>query len=519
METGWAELQEILRPEYELLRLLGRGAMGAVYLAREPGLDRVVAIKVLPSGKQSDAQRARLCTEARIVAKLNHPNIVPLHRLLELGPFVCFVMAVVHGESLGSRLRREGAIAPDETRRLLAEIAGALDYAHRRGVVHLDVKPDNILIEDESGRPLLADFGIARTQASASELDEENLIVGTPAYLSPEQTTGADAIDGRSDLYALGIIGFEMLTGARPFHANDLPEMLRQHLYQQPPSLPREVAPSDLSEIVNRCLQKQPSSRFSDGASLRKVLLAGASHVGRLPAELEQLPWGGWMILLTLGSAFLPFVNLGILDQPIRFLWIALGLAWTVAGLLARKRGFPWSSIVSAVLRQPAWWPGLWYPSRYRRPFDLWDRLPHALRWGRTLFAGGLSVFLLTGVAIEVIFAWAARSSETLNALVNSNVVGSFTRFHLLNTTILVGPVLMASGFILANRWANRRGLDWKDKLLVFTQPAHTQDLWRSSQLTDPSKRVEAEISRRSDAADDATVTCAEDSPTIARDA
>ena len=183
-------LEKTVGSQFEIMRLLGRGGMGAVYLAREYSLDRLVAIKVLLSEATTGDSGERFKREARTAAKLTHPNIVPLHAFGEAEGMMYFVMGFVQGETLKGKLERRGRIDPDETRRILRDIAGALHYAHEQGVVHRDVKPDNILIEDESGKPLLTDFGIARSVTSGETLTQIGTTLGTPHYMSPEQASG-----------------------------------------------------------------------------------------------------------------------------------------------------------------------------------------------------------------------------------------------------------------------------------------------------------------------------------------
>ena len=212
-----AKLEKALGAQFEIMRLLGRGGMGAVYLARENSLDRLVAIKVLLPEAANAESNERFRREARTAAKLTHPNIVPLHTFGETEGMMYFVMGFVQGESLKDRIDRKGKIEPDDARRILGEVAGALHYAHQQGVVHRDIKPDNILIEDETGKPLLTDFGIAQSVASGETLTQMGTTLGTPHYMSPEQASGERDIDGRSDLYSLGIVGYQMLSGKLPF--------------------------------------------------------------------------------------------------------------------------------------------------------------------------------------------------------------------------------------------------------------------------------------------------------------
>src|SRR4051812_35523170 len=186
-----AALEQALGAQYEIQRLLGRGGMGAVYLARERLLDRAVAIKVLPYENASDESRQRFVREARAVAQLAHPNIVPLLSFGETAGTLFYVMRFVDGESLEQRIRREAPLSPDVARAILSDIADALGEAHRLGIVHRDLKPDNVLIDRVTGRALLTDFGVARhPSGAASTLTATGMIVGTPQYMSPEQATG-----------------------------------------------------------------------------------------------------------------------------------------------------------------------------------------------------------------------------------------------------------------------------------------------------------------------------------------
>src|SRR5207249_3823180 len=195
------DFQSALAGRYSLEREVGRGGMGVVYLAREVRLDRPVAIKLLPPSKTADPKlRERFLREARTAAKLSHPNVISIHAVEETGGFVFFAMAYVEGETLTERVRRRGPLPPSEAARILRDVAWALAYAHGQGVVHRDVKPDNILIEQGSGRVLVADFGIAGVVAGAGALVAGE-VVGTPEFMSPEQALG-EAVDARSDLFA-----------------------------------------------------------------------------------------------------------------------------------------------------------------------------------------------------------------------------------------------------------------------------------------------------------------------------
>lgn len=233
-----AELEKAIGFQYEIIRLLGRGGMGAVYHAHERALDRPVAIKVLPPDAATTPEgRERFLREARTAARLTHPNIVPLFTFGEAAGLIYFVMGYVDGESLEQRLRRTGKLDPADASRILEQLAAALDYAHRQGVVHRDVKPDNVLLERETGNAMLTDFGIARRAAEGETLTGTGLLLGTPRYMSPEQAAGDRDIDTRSDIYALGLVGYAMLTGRPPFDGASVQEILTRR------SQPRLPAP------------------------------------------------------------------------------------------------------------------------------------------------------------------------------------------------------------------------------------------------------------------------------------
>lgn len=268
--------------QYVLERELGRGGMGIVYLARDVKLDRPVAIKVLPGLLAAKGEiRERFVREARTAAKLSHPSIVPVYRADELRGVAFFVMAYVEGESLGERIRDRGALPAAEVVRWLRAVALGLGSSHAAGVVHRDVKPENILIERASGRALISDFGIARVEQSAT-LTEAGHIMGTAAYMSPEQVNG-DALDGRSDLYSLGVVGFHALAGRLPFEASVASALLVAHATKPAPPL-GSVAPEvprELAEVIDRCLRKPRDERYATAEQLEEALARAAAAIER----------------------------------------------------------------------------------------------------------------------------------------------------------------------------------------------------------------------------------------------
>ena len=212
----------------------------------------------------------RFLREAQTAAQLSHPNIVPIYSVDEVDGLVFFVMALVEGESLGVHLKRERRVPFDFARRVLRDVADALAYAHARSIVHRDIKPDNILMDRVTGRTLVSDFGIARAAEGDSRLTVTGIAVGTPAYMSPEQAIGEREIDGRSDLYSLGVVGYQMLTGELPFSANNTPAMLMKHINEAPRPDPRVAA---------RCAARSRAShRTGHGQEARRAM-AGCRRV------------------------------------------------------------------------------------------------------------------------------------------------------------------------------------------------------------------------------------------------
>ncbi|WP_337170190.1 serine/threonine-protein kinase [Gemmatimonas aurantiaca] len=274
------DFQAAIAGEYSLRRELGRGGMGIVYLARDVQLDRDVAIKVLPAHLAKSA-------EARIAAGLSHPNIVPIHRVGETGGFVFFVMSYVEGETLGERLRAHGPLSSADAMRVMREVAWAMAYAHGRGIVHRDVKPDNILLESKTDRALVSDFGIARgaAQGQAAELGP---IMGTAHFMSPEQALGL-GVDGRSDIYALGVVGYLAVSGRLPFEArNSVALAARQATDVAPGVLHASPGlPPALSAVIDRCLAPDPSDRFADGEAVASALSQPTDPRPTLPAALR----------------------------------------------------------------------------------------------------------------------------------------------------------------------------------------------------------------------------------------
>jgi serine/threonine protein kinase len=298
-------LRQATLGEFEIVQEIGQGGMATVYMAHEIALDRKVAIKVMsPQFVHGAEMIARFKREARTAAGLNHPHIIPIYAVRESQQLLFFVMKYIHGRALDQILQDVGALPFPMVRSILADIGSALDYAHRQGVVHRDVKPGNIMI-DEEGFAVITDFGIARA-IEGEALTRSGTTVGTPSYLSPEACSG-EPVGTAADQYALGVVGYEMITGQLPFSAESSLGMMyaQVHTPPRPSGLLRPDCPSDLRDAVMRMLQKSPGDRFptmreaAQAASGMRISGGQAvgdesvrSHIGLLAAARPSRPVG-----------------------------------------------------------------------------------------------------------------------------------------------------------------------------------------------------------------------------------
>jgi hypothetical protein len=299
--------------EFKIIRELGRGGMGRVYLAQQIALDRRVALKVLPPALSEHAQVVeRFQREARTAGGLNHPNIVGVYQVSERDGLHFFTMPYVAGPSLRQVLAQTPQLEIGLCRRYLREAADALAYAHGRDVIHRDIKPENMLLEgSRDGRLLLTDFGIAKALGAATTLTRPGDMMGTPYFMSPEQCGEADHIDGRADQYSLGLVGYEMLAGRFPFTADSLAGLVYKHLHEYPEPLDqvRADVPEDLRAAIERAIRKSPDERFPDMDAMLRAL---GTRPGQRTAKPAAQPatrrrrgparWGRWAALISVAG-------------------------------------------------------------------------------------------------------------------------------------------------------------------------------------------------------------------------
>ncbi|MEP7383120.1 MAG: protein kinase [Gemmatimonadota bacterium] len=328
-------LQRELGDRYAIERELGRGGMGVVFLARDLRLERPVALKVLPEEFVADlALRERFLRETRTAASFSHPNIVPVYAVEEREHVVAYAMGYIEGESVAQRVQRSGPLAVREIVRMLQDIGYALAYAHGRGVVHRDIKPDNIMLERATGRAMLMDFGISRVMESASSargLTRVGEVVGTPEYMSPEQAAG-DVVDGRSDIYSLGLVAWFAVTGRTAMTGESTQKILVKQLTEAvlPVESIRPELPDLLSAAIDACVAKVPEDRFATAEALVEAVdnsqLAGpeiplpvrifTQELGTMSLVVVFVSLIGWYIFRSLSArvasldALLPVVIL-----------------------------------------------------------------------------------------------------------------------------------------------------------------------------------------------------------------
>lgn len=321
MRETITDLHAAIGDRFSIERLLGQGGMGAVYLARDRQLDRPVAIKVLPPefAQQSDL-RERFLRETRTAASFSHPNIVPVFSVEDRDGLLAFAMGYVEGESVADLVKRSGPMSVRDTVRMLQDVSYALAYAHSRGVVHRDIKPDNIMIERATGRALVMDFGISRSITAAvatPSLTRVGEVVGTPEYMSPEQASG-DTIDGRSDLYSLGLVAWFALAGRPAITGDSISKVLVKQLTEAVPPIAqlRADVPALLADVIAQCTNKAPEARYATADELVERLDTSALRSADVPLPIrlfaEEASQAGMVLV---GALVIGFLLLLVLEE------------------------------------------------------------------------------------------------------------------------------------------------------------------------------------------------------------
>ncbi|HEV2291965.1 MAG TPA: serine/threonine-protein kinase, partial [Gemmatimonadales bacterium] len=331
-------LAEVLAGRYAIRRTLGVGGMGAVFLAEETGLEREVAIKVLPPRLAEDPSIVtRFEREAKTAARLDHSHIIPIYRVDSEGGLHYFVMKYVAGRALDTLLADRGQLPVPLTVRLLSESAAALEHAHRKGVVHRDIKPANILL-DADDRVLLADFGIAKAVSVTGELTNTGVVIGTPYYMSPEQARGVP-VDGRSDQYSLAVLGYRMLTGEPLFDGDSSMAILYKHINDPPPRVRdhRTDVPPEVDAAIQRALAKRREDRFPSMDAFARALRGEEPAEGVAPA--------------------VPAAEATLADGE---LTSAATVQLDTTPVPAGRRRWPWLALAGVLLAATATWR--WYP-------------------------------------------------------------------------------------------------------------------------------------------------------------
>jgi serine/threonine-protein kinase len=421
-------LQQVLAGRYSIERELGRGGMGIVLLARDVALDRLVAIKLLPPQLASVEARDRFLREARTAAGLSHPNIVPIHAVEQAGTLVFFVMGFVDGETLRERVDRAGPLSPRLALKLMQEVAWALAYAHQRGVIHRDIKPDNIMIERGTDRALVTDFGIALGGRSGAGGGGE--VVGTARYMSPEQACG-ETVDARSDLYSLAATVFFALTGRPPFEAANLPAIITKQVSVPAPRVQmlRPEVPARLAEVIDKCLQKDPAARVQTGDEVARIAGEARGRDLRAPPLVRSFLRNAQVSTMVLLASMLGGSTVNVGERGTSFSLGGAGLIGTILVIqliiVARRllrEGYAFADIRTALLaeaqvqREEAdeMHSGRWI----RRLNNVWHRL-WAGRVGRWFFR-------VAGVGIKAPERRAIASADATELVLGRSVLAAY---------------------------------------------------------------------------------------------
>src|SRR5213075_496745 len=415
ISTEFLALQDLLAGRYSIERELGRGGMGIVLLARDVALDRPVAIKLLPPHlARRPEERDRFLQEARTAAGLSHPNIVPIHLVEARGDLVFFVMGFVDGETLRERVERGGPLSPRLATKLLQEVAWALGAAHQRGVIHRDVKPDNIMIERATERAVVTDFGIALGRQSVGIGD--GAVTGTARYMSPEQACG-EPVDARSDLYSLGATFFYALTGRAPFEGENLPAILTKQVYETAPLVQalRPEVPAKVAAVVDRLLRKAPAERFQTADDLARVAGEVRGRDFRAPPLVRAFVRNAQVSTMVLLALAVAGKGAGVIGAILIFQLV----------LVARrlmKDGYAFGDIRAALLAEAQVQQEEADVVKQRRLFRRLDSLWYRIWAGRA----GRSFFKLAGLGLKAIARPVLPSVEPTELVLGRSALSAY---------------------------------------------------------------------------------------------
>ena len=446
-------IRRSLGDRYALERELGRGGMGTVYLARDVKLDRPVALKVLlPEFAAQPGLRERFLRETRTAANFSHPNVVPVYAVEESEDYLAYAMGFVEGETLTERVARAGPLPVRQLVRILKDVAHALAYAHGRGVVHRDIKPDNVMLERATGRALVMDFGISRSMtqvAPALGLTRVGEVVGTPEYMSPEQASG-DVVDGRSDLYSLGLTAYYAATGRTAITGESTQKILARQIAERvaPVTDSRPDLPPPLARAIERCVEKDPADRFPTAEALVEEIDAAQLAEPEIPLPVRlfagELSALSLAVLLILVVAWLMMrmqaKNMSNLDTllPVVGL-IGVLVARTLTTMSEGRRlamsGYSTSSVMDGLARVAA--------ERATRRDEL-RADPDTIRRRRATIVWGVGLLVVSVVMVRVALSMRVRISPTTYASPPLGVTLVFSGFALLGTSFVL---LMKSPF------------------------------------------------------------------------
>src|SRR2546422_2681434 len=432
-----ARLQSALGDAYRIERELGGGGMSRVFLAQETALKRQVVIKVLPPEMAADVNVSRFRREVELAASLQHPHIVPLLSAAAAGDLLYYTMPLVEGESLRTKLAREGELPVTETIRVLADVADALAYAHAHGVVHREVKPDNVLISGKHA--VVTDFGVAKAVSASSggTLTSLGVALGPPAYMAPEQAAADPPVDHRADLYALGVLGYEMLTGRTPFSAPTPQAMLAAQVTKKPEPVTahREAVPPALAALVMRCLAKHPADRFQWAGDILEALehmvtpSGGITPTGSAPYDAVAAAAAARAHPLRVAGLF-ALTSVAVLGA-VYFLMNQLGLpGWVMPGAIALlAAGLPIMVVTGLIERRRAL---ARTTGRVAPPTG--DGLRGWLTWRKAL-SGGVAAFAALGLGAGGYTAMRVLGIGPVGTLVASGVLEKRDRMVLADFT------------------------------------------------------------------------------------